>query len=77
MSTATNVVERPDTILEYHRLAAEVGQRFNLYSEGKSPMRVEVVGMQDGLVKVRRYVRSGWLEHTIARAGFERAERIR
>jgi hypothetical protein len=76
-SSATDVVERPDTILEYRKLAAEVGQRFKLYSEGKSPMRVEVVGMQDGLVKVRRYVRSGWLEHTIAKAGFERAERIR
>ena len=39
-------------------------------------MRVEVVGSEEGLVKVRRYLRSGWLEHTIARAGFERAERI-
>lgn len=73
----TEVVERPATILEYRKLAAEVGQRFKLYSKGKSPMRIEVVGMQDGLVKVRRYVRSGWLEHTIQRAGFERAERIR
>jgi len=77
MTSESEVVQRPDTILEYRALAAEVGQRFKLYAKGKSPMRVEVVGIQDGLVKVRRYVRSGWLEHTIARAGFERAERIR
>jgi hypothetical protein len=70
-------LERPDTITDYRQLAAEAGQRFKLYTKGKSAMRVEVVGMQDGLVKVRRHLRSGWLEYTVARAAFERAERIR
>jgi hypothetical protein len=36
----------------------------------------EAVGTDEGRGKVRRYPRSGWLEHTIARASFERAERI-
>lgn len=70
------LVERPDTILDYRKLAAEKGQRFMVYLKGKSPMKVEVVGSEEGLVKVRRYLRSGWLEHTIARASFERAVRI-
>ena len=76
MASPVEAVERPDTILDYRKLAAEKGQRFMVYLKGKSPMKVEVVGSEEGLVKVRRYLRSGWLEHTIARAGFERAVRI-
>ena len=76
MAYPAEVVERPDTILDYRKLGAEKGQRFMVYLKGKSPMKVEVVGSEEGLVKVRRYLRSGWLEHTIARASFERAVRI-
>ena len=40
-------------------------------------MRVEIVGMDEGVIKVRRYLRSGWLEQGITRTAFERAERTR
>ena len=69
--------ERADTISDYSRLGAEVGQRFMLYTKARPPMRVEVVGSEDGVVKVRRYLRSGWLEQGVTRASFERAERLR
>lgn len=69
--------ERPHIIENYAKLSAEVGQRFMLYTKGKPAMRVEIVGMDEGVVKVRRYLRSGWLEQGITRAAFVRAERTR
>ena len=70
------VVERPAVVEDYAKLSAEVGQRFMLYTKGKPAMRVEIVGMDEGVIKVRRYLRSGWLEQGITRAAFERAERV-
>lgn len=71
------IVEHPAVIEEYAKLSAEVGQRFMLYTKGKPAMRVEVVGMDEGVIKIRRYLRSGWLEQGISRAAFVRAERTR
>ena len=68
--------ERPRIVDDYAKLSAEVGQRFMLYTKGKPAMRVEIVGMDEGVIKVRRYLRSGWLEQGITRAAFERAERV-
>ncbi len=70
-------VERPAIIEDYAKLSAEVGQRFMLYTRGKSAVRVEVVGMDEGVVKVRRYLRSGFIEQGITRDAFVRAERTR
>ncbi|HET9031405.1 MAG TPA: hypothetical protein VFN25_00730 [Dokdonella sp.] len=69
--------ERPRIIDDYAKLRDEVGQRFMLYCKGKSRMRVEIVGVDKGEIKIRRYLRSGWLEQGIKQASFERAERIR
>ncbi len=71
------VVERPAVIEDYAKLSTEVGQRFMLYTKGKPAVRVEVVGMDEGVVKIRRYLRSGWLEQGISRDAFVRAERTR
>lgn len=71
------IVERPGTIVDYGKLSAETGRSFMLYIKGKKPMRVEVVGSENGVIKVRRHLRSGWLEHSVARAGFERAVPVR
>jgi hypothetical protein len=71
------VEERPGTIEDYNKLAAEVGQRFMFHLKGKPAMRVEVVGVDEGVIKVRRYLRSGWLEQGITRTAFESAERVR
>jgi hypothetical protein len=72
-----DVQERPKTIVDYSKLADEVGQRFMFHLKGKPAMRVEVVGIDEGVIKVRRYLRSGWLEQGIKRAAFESAERVR
>ena len=69
--------ERPRVIEDYAKLSAEVGQSFMLYTKGKKAMRVEIAGMDEGVLKVRRYLRSGWLEQGIKRNVFERAERVR
>lgn len=74
---AAKVEERPSVIDDYAKLRDEIGQRFMLYSKGKSRMRVEIVGVDKGVIKVRRYLRSGWLEQGIQKASFERAERVR
>ena len=34
-SSEAELVERPDTILDYRKLAAEIGQRFMVYLKGK------------------------------------------
>jgi hypothetical protein len=74
---AEDVEDRPKTIVDYSKLADEVGQRFMFHLKGKPAMRVEVVGIDEGVIKVRRYLRSGWLEQGIARTAFESAERVR
>jgi hypothetical protein len=71
------VEERPKTIVDYNKLAGEVGERFMFHLKGKPAMRVEVVGIDEGVIKVRRYLRSGWLEQGITRTAFERADRVR
>lgn len=75
LSDPTDVVERPAVIDDYAKLSAEVGQSFMLHTKGKPAMRVEVVGTDEGVIKVRRYLRGGWLEQGITRAAFVRAER--
>ncbi len=77
LADEVEVVDRPAIIEDYAKLSAEVGQRFMLYTKGKPAMRVEIVGMDEGVIKVRRYLRSGWLEQGITRTAFERAERTR
>lgn len=64
-------------IVDYSKLGAEVGQSFVVQLKGKKPMRVEVTGTENGVVQVRRYQRSGWLEYGLARSGFEYADRVR
>jgi hypothetical protein len=71
------VEERPKTIVDYNMLAGEVGERFMFHLKGKPAMRVEVVGIDEGVIKVRRYLRSGWLEQGITRTAFESADRVR
>lgn len=77
LTDTTAVVERAAVVEDYAKLSAEVGQRFMLFTRGKPAMRVEIVGMDEGVLKVRRYLRSGWLEQGIKRSAFERAERVR
>lgn len=64
-------------IVDYRKLVGEVGQSFIVHVKGKKPMRVEVMGSENGVVQVRRYQRSGWLEHGLVRSGFEYADRVR
>ncbi|MBL0162275.1 MAG: hypothetical protein IPP82_01150 [Xanthomonadales bacterium] len=71
------VIERAPVIEDYAKLSAEVGQRFMLYTKDKPAVRVEVVGVDEGVVKVRRYLRSGFIEQGVTRAAFVRAERTR
>ncbi|MEP6881836.1 MAG: hypothetical protein ABI866_07580 [Dokdonella sp.] len=77
LTDEAELVERVPVIEDYAKLSAEVGQRFMLYTKGKPAMRVEIVGMNEGVLKIRRYLRSGWLEQGIKRSAFERAERLR
>ena len=77
LADATDAEELLTVIEDYAKLSAEVGQRFMLYTKGKPAMRVEIVGMEEGVLKIRRYLRSGWLEQGIKRSAFERAERLR
>lgn len=70
-------VDVPTTISDYGALGKEVGQRFIVYSKNRSPMRVEVVGTDGATVRVRRTMATGWAEHGLDGAGFERAERVR
>ena len=77
LTDEAEIVERDPVIEDYAKLSAEVGQRFMLYTKGKPAMRVEIVGMDEGVIKIRRYLRSGWLEQGIKRSAFERAERVR
>ncbi len=77
LADETEVVERPAVIEDYAKLSTEVGQPFMLYTKGKPAIRVEIVGMDEGVIKVRRYLRSGWLEQGITRDAFVRAERAR
>ena len=77
LSDEAELVERDAVIEDYAKLSAEAGQTFMLYTKGKKAMRVEIVGMDEGVIKVRRYLRSGWLEQGIKRSVFERAERVR
>ena len=72
-----DVEEHPALIEDYAKFGKEVGQRFVIYTKGKPAMRAEVVGIDEGVVKVRRYMRSGFLEQGITRAAFVRAERTR
>lgn len=71
------VVATENRIVDYRKLATEVGRTFVVHVKGKKPMRVEVTGSENGVVQVRRYQRSGWLEHGLARSGFEFADRVR
>lgn len=66
----------PDIITDYRALGRQAGQRFVVHFRNKSPMRIEVVGMDGGSVRVRRWMQSGWAEHLLDRAGFDRAERL-
>ena len=70
-------VASADRVVDYRKLGAEVGQSFVVHLKGKKPMRVEVMGNENGVIQVRRYQRSGWLEHGLARSGFEYADRVR
>ena len=72
-----DIEEHPALIEDYAQFGKEVGQRFMIYTKGKPAMRAEVVGVDEGVVKVRRYMRSGFLEQGITRAAFVRAERTR
>lgn len=56
---------------------AKVVHHFMLHIRDKSRMRMEIVGVEIRDIKVRRYLRSGWLEQGIKQAAFERAERVR
>ena len=77
LADSSEVLERPMVVEDYAKLSTEVGQRFMLYTKGKPAMRVEIVGMDEGVVQVRRYLRSGFLEQGVTRAAFVRAERTR
>lgn len=66
-----------DVINDYRVFGAAAGQAFLLYTKGNAPMRVEVVGLAEGVVRVRRNLRGGWMEQDIKRADFERAKRLR
>ncbi|HQV73498.1 MAG TPA: hypothetical protein PLY64_11035, partial [Dokdonella sp.] len=77
LADSSEVLERPMVVEDYAKLSTEVGQRFMLYTKGKPAMRVEIVGMDEGVIQVRRYLRSGFLEQGITRAAFVRAERTR
>ena len=64
------------TITDYRELGKQAGQRYLVHFRNKSPMRVEVVGMDGGSVRVRRNLPSGLAEHLLDRATFVRAERV-
>ncbi len=64
------------TITDYRELGKQAGQRYVVHFRNKSPMRVEVVGMEGGSVRVRRNLPSGMAEHLLDRATFVRAERV-
>ena len=66
---------KADTITDYRELGKQAGQRFVVHLRNKSPMRVVVVGLEGGLVRVRRNLPSGSAEHVLDRAAFVRAER--
>ncbi len=62
-------------IRDYRELGKQVGQRFIVHFATKPAMRVEIVGMESGVVMVRRRLAGGWTEHHLERAGFRHAVR--
>lgn len=67
---------REGTITDYRELGKRTGERYLVHFRNKSPMRVEIVGMDGAAVRVRRNLTSGVAEHLLDRAGFVRAERV-
>jgi len=66
-----------DAITDYAKLRAEIGKRFKFYLKEQSPIRGQIVGSEDGQIRVRRQMTSGFMEQFIARANFIRAEPMR
>ena len=64
-------------ITDYRELGKRVGERFMVHFRSKSPMKVEILGMEGGAVRVRRNLPSGSAEHLLDRATFVRAESAR
>jgi hypothetical protein len=76
---ALQAVETEDSavITDYRELGKHAGERYVVHFRSKSPMRVEILGMDGGAVRVRRNLPSGSAEHVLDRATFVRAERAR
>jgi len=67
----------PPVISNYRDLGKQVGRRYTVFFKFHPPMRVEVVGIEEGAVKVRRRLQGGWTEHRISSTDFDRAELMR
>ncbi len=67
--------ETTQSTLDYAQLGAAVGQRVMVYLKNKEPLLAEVVGIEKGVVHIRRRLRSGWVEYAVDRASFDYAER--
>jgi hypothetical protein len=65
----------PASSLDYAQLAAAVGRHVVVYVKGREPMKAEVAGVDKGVVRIRRRLRSGWVEYAVDKASFDHAER--
>lgn len=66
----------PDSITRYAELAKEIGHRLVIHLKDKPPIQAEIIGSENGIVRVRRQMRTGVVEHDVAPASFERATRL-
>lgn len=72
-----DAVDAATVITDYRELGKRTGERFTVHFRSKSPMKVEILGMEGAAVRVRRNLPSGSAEHLLDRATFVRAERVR
>lgn len=75
LSASSAAVDAGPSTLDYTQLGAAVGQRVMVFLKNKEPMLAEVVGLDKGVVHIRRRLRSGWVEYAVDRANFDYAER--
>lgn len=66
-----------EAITDYRELGKHGGERYVVHFRSRPPMKVEILGMDGGAVRVRRNLPSGSAEHLLDRASFVRAERVR
>lgn len=75
LSASTAAVDAADPTLDYAQLGAAVGRSVLVHMKGKEPLRAVVVGVDKGVVQIRRHLPSGWVQYAVDRAAFDYAER--